>query len=73
MAPHAHTQPLSFDPVIDTEEWRLAQMARLDAFAAEIRKEHGPLDPEESAARKTKWDQQLEAVEAKFDKAERDA
>jgi hypothetical protein len=56
--------------VIDTEEWRLSQITRLDAFAAEIRGEHGPLDDEELAARKSNWDKQLEAVEAKFGKAE---
>ena len=73
MAPHAHKQSLSFDPVIDTDEWRRAQAAHLDAVAAKIRAEHGALPDDEAAALAAKWDKQLAAIEAKFAEAEREA
>lgn len=36
----------SFDPRVDTPEWRRAQRERLLAFAKELQAEHGPVDPE---------------------------
>jgi hypothetical protein len=42
----AHSRALSFDPVIDTPEWRRAQRERLLASVKELEAEHGPVDPE---------------------------
>lgn len=36
----------SFDPKVDTLEWRHAQRDRLLAFAKELEAAHGPVDPE---------------------------
>jgi hypothetical protein len=42
----ARSYESSFDPRIDTSEWRSAQRARLMAFARELEAEHGPPDPQ---------------------------
>ena len=73
MTEHARQQPLCFDPVIDTDEWRRAQMDRLMASAREYEAEHGPFDPEKVAAARTKYSAQFAELDAKFAEAERDA
>lgn len=76
MAPHARKQPLSFDPVIDTVEWRRAQMDRIVVRAREFAAEQEPLSAAESATLDAKMDAmfvQLDEIEAKFAEAEVDA
>jgi hypothetical protein len=40
----ARSYESSFDPVIDTPEWRRAQRERIRAFAKELEAEDGPVD-----------------------------
>ena len=69
MAPHAHKQPLSFDPVIDTSEWRRAQMQRMVEGARRLEAEAGPVSAEEAQAAQARVDamfERLDAIEAQF-------
>lgn len=62
MAPHAHKQPLSFDPVIDTPEYRQLMRAHYRKVVDEYVAEHGPLDQ----AKISEIQAKLEADDAKL-------
>jgi hypothetical protein len=56
MEPHARQPKPSFDPIIDTPEWRAEHKARMDAYVREMEAEHGALAPAKLAEVQAKLD-----------------
>ena len=69
MTEPAKQQPLCFDPVIDTSEFRRAQGVRMRAFVDEYVAENGPLDPKRLAV----IDAQLDVIDAQLAEAEHES
>jgi hypothetical protein len=66
MEPHARKLEPSFDPIIDTPEWRAEHKRLLGEYVREMEAEHGPLDPAKLAEIQAK----LDADDAKLAAAE---